>query len=155
MMSEEDKKVLCDLEKKAFKDIKKLLEKPDISPTEWDAALKAVRVIEKSEKAVTSALTSMAMEEEYGPYEDHEESGRGRMNYRWGDQDNRESHWSYPTKANWHTQPNYNNRSSYSNSYSSGPDNTIANLRNLMNNANSESERMMYQRFIDEAEHMR
>lgn len=46
--------------------------------------------------------------------------------------------------------------SSYSGAaYADEMDSAISNLQNLMNNAKTDSERMMYQRFIEEAERER
>ena len=139
-MREDIKRTLCDLQERAAKDIKKLLDaKTDFSPTEWKAVSDAMDVIKDVEKSIKDATTTMAMEDEYGPSWEEEDSYRN-MNYG-----------RYPMQ-------NYNRkmpRNSYrGSSYSNGNSATIANLRNLMENASNESERMMYQRFIDEAEHM-
>lgn len=147
-MREDIKKTLCELQERAAKDIKKLLDKPDISPTEWQTAGAAVDIIKDVETSIKDALTSMAMEEEYGSMYGGE-SERG-MNYKRNMTD------YYPMgDVSFTGRRQSGNRSSWRQnaSYSGAPDNTVANLRNLMNNANSESERMMYQRFIDEAEH--
>lgn len=147
-MREDIKKTLCDLQERAAKDIQKLLDaKSDFSPTEWKAASDAMDIIKDVEKSIKDALTSAAMEEEYGSAWDEEDSYRN-MNYG-----------RYPMQ-NYYAKDgmNYGRRpakNSYrGSSYSNGNSTTVANLRNLMNNATSESERMMYQRFIDEAEHM-
>lgn len=159
-MKEDMKKTLCELQERAIKDIKKLLEKPDISPTEWKAAGDAVDIIKDVEKSIKDALTSAAMEEEYGDPFDMGESERGMnygRNYRGGYYPMNDSFAGRrPGMRTNMAGNNHYPRSSYGGTnYSEGPDNTITNLRNLMNNASSESERMMYQRFIDEAERMR
>ena len=137
-MKEDIRNILCDLQERAAKDIRKLLDtKPDFSAAEWKAAGDAVDVIKDVEESIKDALTSAAMKEEYGGYEERGDSERMPMNY---------GRHEY-----WHTsRPTYGG-----NSYNSGSDQPVMNLRKLMNNANSESERMMYQRFIEEAERMR
>ena len=139
-MREDIKRTLCALQERAAKDIQKLLDaKSDFSPTEWKSASEAMDIIKDVEKSIKDATTTMAMEDEYGSTWEEEDSYMG-MNY------------------GRRSMPNYNRRmpkNSYrGSSYSNGNSATIANLRNLMDNASNESERMMYQRFIDEAEHM-
>lgn len=146
-MREDIKKVLCDLEERAMKDIQKLLEaKADFSTTEWQAAGQAVDIIKDVECAIKDAITTMAMNDEYGEeWEDYGDSKRGRMTdyYPMGDV-------SLGGRRNVRT-----NKHMGGSSYAGEMDNAIANLHNLMNNAGSESERMMYKRFIDEAERER
>lgn len=120
MKDETVTKVLCELEERAIKDIKKLLIKDDILPAEWDTAGKAVDIIK-------DIVTVKAMQDEYG-----EEEG---ASYR-----------AYPRRYDG----NYpiDRRATYNHEMS----NVTANIRNLMNNATSENERMMYQRFLEEAD---
>lgn len=146
-MKEDLKKVLCELEERATKDLRKLLDaKSDFTPTEWESAGKVVDAIKDIEKSMKDYLTATAMEEEYGGW-DEGESKRG-MNYG-----RRPIMDYYPPEMNY---GRHYNRSGmrHGSSYTGEMDNAIANLRNLMNNASSETERMMYQRFIDEAERM-
>ena len=151
-MREDTKKVLCELEERATKEIRKLLDaKPDFSPTEWESAGKVVDVIKDVEKSIKDTLTASAMEEEYGGWDEMEDKEHGMSYGRRPIMD------YYPPELNYgrrYYKGSYgNNGRSYNMSYGNNQS-TIANLRNLMNNASSESERMMYQRFIDEAEHM-
>lgn len=145
-MREEIKKVLCDLEERAMNDIKKLLEaKPDFSTTEWKAAGEAVDIIKDVECAIKDATTTIAMNDEYGEtWEDHGMSKRGRMidYYPMGDVSYAGRRMSYPRSG----------RHMGGSSYAGEMDDAISNLRGLMNTAKTDSERMMYQRFIDEAE---
>lgn len=161
-MREETKKVLCDLEERATKDLRKLLEgKTDFSPTEWESAGKAVDVIKDVEKTIKNALTSAVMEEDLGGWEDQGESMRsGRSSYGY-----------YPMndmtygRRGMRSNSSYNNRhyggssyggSSYNDSsYAGEMDGAISNLKNLMSSAKTDAERMMYQRFIEEAERER
>lgn len=151
-MREDIKKTLCELQERAAKDIRKLLDaKADFSPTEWKAAGDAVDIIKDVEKSIKDAITSAAMEEEYPTPFEEGESYRS-MSY------GRSMIPNYYAREDM----NYgrrNSRGSYNNSYrgssySNGNSSAIANLRELMNNASTDSERMMYQRFIDEAERM-
>lgn len=140
-MREDIKRTLCELQERAAKDIQKLLDaKPDFSTTEWKAASDAMDIIKDVEKSIKDALTSTAMEEEFGSSNWEEEDSYRGSNY------------------GRYQAPNYSRRmyrNSYrGSSYGNGNSSAISNLKNLMNNATSESERMMYQRFIDEAEHM-
>lgn len=151
-MREDIKRTLCELQERAAKDIQKLLDaKTDFSPTEWKAASDAMDIIKDVEKSVKDALTSAAMEEEYGTGWEEEDSSYRGMNYGrypMANYGRRMSRGSYRESS-------YNNGNAYKgSSYSNGSSSAVANLRNLMSNATSESERMMYQRFIDEAEHM-
>lgn len=141
------KETLCELQERAAKDIKNLLDtKTDFTPTEWKSVGEAVDIIKDVEKSIKDAYTSMAMESEYG--EEYGVSERG-SSYRGG---------YYPAKGSSYAMNN-GRRESYAmgsrrngSSYAGEMDSAIANLRNMMNNAGSESERMMYQRFIEEAE---
>ena len=148
-MREDTKKVLCELEERATKELRKLLDaKPDFSPTEWESAGKVVDVIKDVQKSIKDSLTASAMEEEYGgwdEWEDRGESKRGKMTsyYPMGDV-------TYAGRRSGMRGSSY-----MGSSYAGEMDNAIANLHNLKNNAKSESERMMYQRFIDEAERER
>ncbi len=150
MMKEELKKTLCELEERANKDIRKLLEKPDISPTEWKTVGDVVDIIKDVECAIKDSVTTAAMEEEYGEEWGQSERGymyRPEMGESYGGR-RRNSMGQYMSGGPRNTN-SYMNGSSYHGEMNGA----IANLRNLMNNANSEAERMMYQRFINEAEH--
>jgi hypothetical protein len=162
MMTEEIKKILCKLQERAAKDIDKLLEKPDINPTEWKSAGEAVDIIKDVEESIKSALTSIAMEEEFG--EEIGQSERGYMDYPMryirpdGGNSLMGSSYAGARRRNAMGQYMSDGRSSMNgnsyggSSYHGEMDGAVANLRNLMNNAKTEQERMMYQRFIEEAE---
>ena len=119
---------LCSLEEKAYKDIKKLNDKSDITPDEWKVAGAAVDIVK-------DIATIKAMNAEYG--EDESYSYRG-MNY--GD----ENPMHYGRK--------FGTYRTGSASYRNGMNPAVEKIRNLMNTASSEGERMMYQRFLDENE---
>ena len=146
-MRDDIKKVFCELQDRAAKDIRKLLDaKADFSAAEWQAAGQAVDVIKDVEKSIKDATTTMAMEDEYGDDWDMGESKRGRMTdyYPMGDV-------SFGGRRNGSMRSTRRMGSSYAGEM----DNAISNLHSLMNNAKSDSERMMYQKFIDEAERER
>lgn len=152
-MREDIKKILCDLQEKAAMDIKKLMDaKPDFTPTEWKSVGDAVDIIKDVEEAIKDAITTMAMENEY-----MEEGGMSERGYR------RDPYYSYNNGDSYagrrrNSMGQYMNEGGTSrnmSSYGGDMNGAVMNLRNLMNNATSESERMMYQRFIDEAEHNR
>lgn len=153
-MREDTKKVLCELEERATKELKKLLDgKPDFSPTEWQSAGAVVDVIKDVEKSIKDTLTASAMEEEYGGWDEMGESKRGHLTnyYPMGDVS-----FAGNRRGGVRTNNRYMGGSSYTgSSYAGEMDSAISNLHNLMNNAKSDSERMMYQRFIDEAERER
>lgn len=146
MGHEETMKVLCDLEERAVKDIKELLKKPDISPTEWKTAS------EGPVDVIKDIITIGAMID----YKPEDEGYFERMYRRPEFMDNdmayaggrmRGSNGRYMNDGTQHRTPSYNNTS-----YHGEMGNLVTNLRNQMNNANSEGERRMYQRFIEEAE---
>lgn len=146
-MREDIKKTLCALQDRAAKDIQKLLDaKPDFSTTEWKAANDAMEIIKNVEKSIKDSTTTMAMEDEYGEDWSMDESKRGRMTdyYPMGDV-------SHGGRRNMSMRSNRHMGSSYAGEM----DSAISNLHDLMNNAKSENERMMYQRFIEEAERER
>lgn len=135
-MREDIKKTLYELQERAAKDIQKLLEKGEITPTEWKSAGDAVDIIKDVECSIKDAITTSAMENEYG----EDEYGTSEHGYSWK--------YPYVNRPNGESFAMGRRRSSYGGEMN----NAIMNLRNLMNNASSENERMMYQRFIDEAE---
>ena len=142
-MKEDLKDTLCKLQERAAKDIEKLLAKPDITPTEWHAAYEVIDIIKDVEEAIKDSLTSAAMEEEYGD------------NYRRGFMPRHYDSYSndYGRRRNSMGQYMNGGPNSRGSSYYTGETNSaVMNLRRLMNNAHSDEERMMYQRFIDEAE---
>lgn len=128
--------ILCQLEERAIKDIKKLLVKDDITPAEWDTAGKAVDII----KDIT---TTKAMKEEYP-----EEEGESSRYYRRG---NGMSYAMYPDYDMYSRRDASGRRGS---SYASEMSNAANNIRNLMNQATTDTERNMYARWLDEAERM-
>lgn len=146
-MNDNIKKILCELQERGAKDIRKLLDaKADFSAAEWQSAAQVVDVIKDVECSIKDAVTTMAMEDEYGDDWDMGESKRGRMTdyYPMGDV-------SYGGRRNMSMRSNRHMGSSYAGEM----DSAISNLHSLMNNAKSENERMMYQRFIEEAERER
>ena len=128
--------ILCQLEERAVKDIKKLLMKDDITPAEWDTAGKAVDIIK-------DVATTKAMKEEY-PEEMGESS---RYYYRGGSN----SYGKYPDYDGYSGRGMNSRRGS---SYASEMSNAANNIRNLMNQTTNENERNMYARWLDEAERM-
>lgn len=157
MMTNEEKiKILCKVEDRLFNDLNTLMEKKEINANEWKAVFDAL-------DGIKDAITSSAMKIEY-PEEDLGESERGYRSYRrnysmgYGPMDEsfagpyrmRDDMGRYAMGAN-----SYNNGPSYNNgrsSYHGDTNNAATNIRNLMNSATSESERAMYQRFLEEAE---
>lgn len=134
--------ILCQLEERAVKDIKKLLMKDDITPAEWDTAGKAVDII----KDVT---TTKAMKEEYP----EEEEGYSEKMYRRMYPDYDGYSRRYMNGGNRMYMNDGMNRGSRTNSsYAAEMNNAAINLRNLMNQATNETERSMYARWLDEAE---
>ena len=144
MMSNEEKiKILCKVEDRLFKDLDVLMEKKDINPTEWKAVFDAL-------DGLQDALTSSAMKMEYPDEEDWGESERGYRSYR-------RNYGRYPMEESFAGPGRYRDdmgryMSGNRSSYHGDMNNAAANIRNLMNSATSESERSMYQRFLEEAE---
>ena len=147
-MREFVKDVLCDLQERAAKDIKKLMEaKPDFTPTEWKSAGDAVDVIKDVECAIKDAITTMAMQSEYP-----EETGMSERGYMY--RSNGDSYAGNRRRNPTNGQYMSDSRNSYGgSSYVGDMNGAIMTLRNLMNNAKTDSERMMYQRWLNEAEH--
>ena len=129
-MTEMEYKDLCDLAEKAHKDIKKLLKKEDITPEEWKTAGAAIDILK-------DISTIKAMEEEYGSGGDYSAMRK-----------------SYMSDGDIYSRGRrYYNSGDYRNSYHGEPGNAATEkIRNLMNSATSENERMTYQRFLDENE---
>lgn len=165
-MKDDMKKTLCELQDRAVNDIKNLLAKPEITPTEWKSAGEAVDIIKDVEKAIKDATTTMAMESEYieepGSYErGYRRGGYGygygmypEMYEGYGGGRRRNSMGQYMAEGSSNRSGNsYMTGGSYGNqSYRAEMGNAVSNLRNLMNNATNENERMLYQRLINEAE---
>ena len=152
-MREFVKEVLCDLQERAAKDIKKLMEaKPDFTPTEWKSAGDAVDIIKDVECSIKDAVTTMAMESEYP--EDTGMSERGYM-YRNGGDSYAGNRRRNPMNGQYMSEGrnSYNGNSYGGSSYNGDMNGAVMTLRNLMNNAKTDSERMMYQRWLNEAEH--
>ena len=147
-MREFVKDVLCDLQERAAKDIKKLMEaKPDFTPTEWKSAGDAVDVIKDVECAIKDAITTMAMQSEYP-----EETGMSERGYMY--RSNGDSYAGNRRRNPMNGQYMSDARNSYGgSSYTGDMNGAVMTLRNLMNNAKTDSERMMYQRWLNEAEH--
>ena len=156
-MREFVKEVLCDLQERAAKDIKKLMEaKPDFTPTEWKSAGDAVDVIKDVECSIKDAITTMAMESEYPEDTGMSERGyyrNGGDSYA-GNRRRNPMNGQYMSEGrNSYNGNSYNGNSYGGSSYSGDMNGAVMNLRNLMNNAKTDSERMMYQRWLNEAEH--
>lgn len=130
--------ILCQLEERAIRDIRKLLVKDDITPAEWDTAGKAVDII----KDIT---TTKAMKEEYPA----DEMGESTRYYRRGNGTN-----SYAMRPDYDSYGGHNMMMRRGSSYASEMNNAANNIRNLMNQTTNESERNMYARWLDEAERM-
>lgn len=157
-MREDIKKTLCELQERAAKDIQKLLDaKTDFSVSEWKAASDAMDIIKDVEKSIKDATTTMAMEDEYGNEWDMGESKRGRMldRYPMGDISYAGRRTGSMRSARHMGGSSYMGSSYSGASYAGEMDSAISNLQNLMNNAKTDNERMMYQRFIEEAERER
>lgn len=136
MRDDDTIRVLCELEERVVKDIKKSLKKDEIPAAEW-------HVLNEASEIIKNVRTTKAMDGA-GYFEDTNDYERG-MSYRY-----------YPMEDNGY----YNGRTrgsngryrSDGNNYNADQPSIAANLRNLMNNANSESERMAYKRLLDETE---
>lgn len=125
--------ILCQLEERAVKDIKKLLMKDDIKPDEWKTAGEAVDIIK-------DIATTKAMKEEYPEEEGYSEKMYRRAMFPDYEGDSRR----YMNGGN--------RRHMNGSSYAAEMNNAAMNIRNLMNQATNETERNMYARWLDEAE---
>lgn len=134
--------ILCQLEERAVKDIKKLLMKDDIKPDEWKTAGEAVDIIK-------DIATTKAMKEEYPEEEGYSERMYRRAMYP--DYDGYSGR--YMGGGNRMYMGDGTMRGSRTNtSYANEMNNAAANIRTLMNQATNETERSMYAKWLDEAE---
>ena len=111
------------------KEFEKIVEKGDVSPTELDRIYKVVDILKD--------IDEICEGEEMG----YENMQSGRR--------------SYMMPYNSYTQSNrYNTGRSMNNGYGYGSsrNSTIDHLQSMINNARNDQERMMYQRWLDEAE---
>ena len=122
------------------KEFEKIIDKGDVSPTELDRIYKVVDIIKDiGEICEEDVKAANGYDMDYSGRRSYNNMGGGYGQYQ-----------SYAMNQGRYANGRNGGSSSYG--YGSSRNSTIDHLQSMVNNARNDQERMMYQRWLDEAE---